>query len=142
MVPSSAASLTVVTERAALPCADALAGRQRDVVVFTAEERRWGRRRVRTEAGRELMLALPTGSVLTPGEVLHVDEHWYVVAEAAREAVLAGTPRTPDGALRGAVEGGNRHFHRPPDGPPVAGPDRPRLEVMAKRPWPTFPRAP
>ena len=40
---ASAASLVVVTERAAVPCADALAGRQRDAVVFTAEERRWMR---------------------------------------------------------------------------------------------------
>ena len=140
MVPSSAASLTVVTERAALPCADALAGRQRDVVVFTAEERRWGRRRVRTEAGRELMLALPTGSVLTPGEVLHVDEHWYVVAEAAREAVLAVTPRTSDEALRLAFEVGNRHFTLAVDGSRLLVPDDPAMEQLLKRLGLTFER--
>ena len=38
---------------------------ERDALVLTAEERRWGRRRVTTQAGRTLALALPTGSVLT-----------------------------------------------------------------------------
>ena len=64
MVSSSATSPVVVTERAAVSSADALAGRKRDALVLTAEERRWGRRRVRTGDGRELVLALPTGSVL------------------------------------------------------------------------------
>ena len=44
-----------------------LSRRERDLLVLTAEERRWGRRRVITQAGRTLALALPTGSTLTPG---------------------------------------------------------------------------
>src|SRR5262249_62292929 len=80
-----------------------LDGLERDCLVLTAEERRWGRRRVRTLAGRELTLALPTGSVLVPGEVLHVDAEWYLAVEAAKEAVLAVTPRSRGGAVRGAV---------------------------------------
>src|SRR5204862_7705955 len=87
-----------------------LSRRERDLLVLTAEERRWGRRRVITRAGRELALALPTGSVLAPGEILHVGADWYVVVEAAEEAVLAGTPRTREEALRVAFEVGNRHF--------------------------------
>src|SRR3989442_373531 len=47
-----------------------LVGLERDVLVLTAEERRWGRRRVTTRAGRALALALPTGSVLVPGDGL------------------------------------------------------------------------
>ena len=62
-----------------------LSRRERDVLVLTAEERRWGRRRVITQAGRTLALALPTGSTLTPGDILHVTVDWYVVVEAAAE---------------------------------------------------------
>src|SRR5207245_2115657 len=76
---------------------------ERDALVLTAEERRWGRRRVITRAGRTLALALPTGSVLTPGDVLYVGPGWYVVAEAAREPVLAVTPRSRAEALRIAL---------------------------------------
>src|SRR5438132_8047303 len=125
---TTSTAAVIITEKVVAPLADALAGRQRDALVLTAEERRWGRRRVRTEAGRELMLALPTGSVLTPGEVLHVDEHWYVVAEAAREAVLAVTPRTSDEALRLAFEVGNRHFTLAVDGSRLLVPDDPAME--------------
>src|SRR5262249_43995639 len=87
-----------------------LAGLERDALVLTAEERRWGRRRVTTRAGRELALALPTGSAMAPGDVLHVGPGWYVVIEAAPEPVLAATPRSREGALRLAFEVGNRHF--------------------------------
>src|SRR5207249_237001 len=69
-----------------------LSRRERDSLVLTAEERRWGRRRVTTQAGRTLALALPTGSMLTPGDILHVAIDWYVVIEAAPEAVLAVIP--------------------------------------------------
>jgi urease accessory protein len=101
---------TVVT-RANLKADDAdLGGRERDVVVLTAEERRWGRRRIATRRGRELALALPTGSVLEPGDVLHVAPDWYVVVEAATERVLAISPRSVTEALRVAFEVGNRHF--------------------------------
>src|SRR3989442_855731 len=76
-----------------------LAGLERDVLVLTAEERRWGRRRVTTRAGRALALALPTGSVLVPGDVLYVGPGWYVAVEAAAEPVLAVTPRSRDEAF-------------------------------------------
>src|SRR5262249_42243206 len=69
-----------------------LAGRERDTLVLTAEERRWARRRVTTTAGRTLALALPTGSVLAPGAVLHVGADWFVVVEGAHEPCFAVTP--------------------------------------------------
>src|SRR5262249_25687355 len=62
-----------------------LAGRERDTLVLTAEERRWARRRVMTTAGRTLALALPTGSVLQSGAVLYVAADWFVVVECAAE---------------------------------------------------------
>jgi len=89
---------------------------ERDALVLTAEERRWGRRRVTTRAGRALALALPTGSVLTPGDILHVGPGWYVVIEAAPEPVLAVTPRSREEAIRIAFEVGNRHFTLAVDG--------------------------
>ncbi len=116
----------------------ALAGLERDALVLTAEERRWGRRRVRTREGRELALALPTGSVLAIGEVLHVGDGWYVVVEAAEEAVLAVTPRSRDEALRVAFEVGNRHFTLALDGERLLVADDPAMEQLLTRlgvPW-------
>lgn len=110
-----------------------LAGRERDVLVLTAEERRWGRRRVVTRGGRELVLALPTGSALAPGDVLHVDAGWYVVVEAAAEPVIAVTPRSPEEALRIAFEVGNRHFTLAIDGARLLVPDDTAMEQLLTR---------
>ena len=53
---------------------------ERDALVLTAEERRWGRHRVTTEKGRELALALPTSSVREPVLAVslrsHEDREW------------------------------------------------------------------
>jgi urease accessory protein len=101
--------------------------------VLTAEERRWGRRRVRTRAGRELVLALPTGSVLVPGAVLHVDTDWYLAVEAAEEPVLAVSPASRDEAIRVAFEVGNRHFTLAIDGERLLVPDDTALRVLLTR---------
>jgi urease accessory protein len=110
-----------------------LSRRKRDVLRLTAEERRWGRRRVTTEGGRTLALALPTGSVLTPGDVLYVAFDWYVVVEAALEPVLAVTPRSRDEAVRLAFEIGNRHFSLAVDGDRVLVLDDPAMEQLLGR---------
>ena len=123
---------TIVTDRPIVE-AEALLGLERDVLVLTAEERRWGRRRARTAAGRELALALPTGSVLAAGEVLHVDRDWYVVVEAAMEAVLAVEPRSSEEGLRLAFEVGNRHFTLAWDGARALLPDDPAMEQLLRR---------
>ena len=111
---------------------------ERDNVVLTAEERRWGRRRVTTEKGRVLALALPTGSVLVPGAILHVARDFYVVIEAAREPLLAVTPRSHEEALRVAFEVGNRHLALAVDGDRLLVPDYPAMEQLLGRlevPW-------
>jgi urease accessory protein len=126
-------SVTIVTETRHVGREGELAGRERDVVVMTAEERRWGRRRVVTVGGRELALALPTGSVLSPGAVLHVEPDWYVVVEAAAEAVLAVRPRSSEEGLRLAFEVGNRHFTLAVDGDRVLVPDDPAMEQLLRR---------
>ena len=106
---------------------------ERDVLVLTAEERRWGRRRVRTRGGRELVLALPTGSLLQPDTVLWVGDGVYVVIEAAEEAVIAITPRSHDEALRVAFEVGNRHFTLAIDGDRLLVPDDTAMEQLLTR---------
>ena len=118
-----------------------LAGRERDVVVMTAEERRWGRRRVVTVGGRELGLALPTGSVLTPGEVLHVEDDWYVVVEAAPEPVLVVVPRSREEGLRVAFEVGNRHFTLAVEDERLLVPADPAMEQLLRRLAVPFERA-
>jgi urease accessory protein len=110
-----------------------LSRRERDALVVTAEERRWGRRRVTTQGGRMLALALPTGSTLTPGDILYVAADWYVVIEAAPEPVLAVTPRSRDEALRIAFEVGNRHFVLALDGERLLLPDDPAMEQLLGR---------
>lgn len=115
-----------------------LARLERDALVLTAEERRWGRRRVTTRSGRELALALPTGSTLAPGNVLHLGPTWYVVVEAAPEPVLAITPRSRAEALRVAFEVGNRHFTIALDGDRLLVPDDPAMAQLLSRlgvPW-------
>jgi urease accessory protein len=125
-------SATIVTDRPIVE-AQALLGLERDVLVLTAEERRWGRRRARTTAGRELVLALPTGSVLAPGEVLHLDREWYVVVEPAMEALLAVVPRSTRELARVAFEVGNRHFTLAWHEGRVLVPDDPAMEQLLKR---------
>ena len=130
---------TVIVTHPHVPVHDAdLSRLERDALVLTAEERRWGRRRVTTEKGRVLALALPTGSVLTPGAILHVARDFYVVIEAASEPVLAVTPRSPAEALRVAFEVGNRHFTLAVDGERLLVPDDPAMEQLLDRleiPW-------
>jgi urease accessory protein len=106
---------------------------ERDALVLTAEERRWGRRRVTTRAGRQVALALPTGSVMRPGDVLYVARDWYVVVEAATEPVLAVTPVSREEAIRIAFEVGNRHFAIALDGERLLVPDDPAMEQLLSR---------
>jgi len=124
----------IVVTRAHVAVHDAdLSRRERDRLVLTAEERRWGRRRVTTEKGRTLVLALPTGSVLVPGEILYVALDWYVVIEAAAEPVLAVVPRSREEALRVALEVGNRHFTLAIDGERLLVADDPAMEQLLSR---------
>jgi urease accessory protein len=88
----------------------ALAGKARDTLCLTWEERRWTRKRVVTTGGREVGLALPTGSLLRPGDVVAVEADWYLEIEGRPEPVLSVTPRDRAEAIRVAFDVGNRHF--------------------------------
>jgi urease accessory protein len=123
----------ILVER--LPDVDpaALAGRERDSLRLTWEGRRWTRRRVRTTAGRELALALPTGTVLGLGAVLCVEPGFYVAVDGEPEPVLAVRPRDPREALRVAFEVGNRHFSLALDGEALLVPDDTAMSQLLNR---------
>ena len=118
-----------------------LSGHERDTLLLTAEERQWGRRRVTTTRGRTLALALPTGTTLTPGEILHVGLDWYLIVEGAPEPVLAVTPASGEEALRIAFEVGNRHFTLALDGERLLVPDDRAMDQLLTRLGVPFERA-
>jgi urease accessory protein len=117
------APVLVITESSVSSDATGLAGKERDTLRLTWEERRWTRKRVVTAAGRMVALALPTGSVLRDGDVLAVEEEWYLVVEARPEPVLAALPRDRAEAIRLAFDVGNRHFSLALDGEVLLVPD-------------------
>lgn len=118
-----------------------LSALEADAVVLTAEERRWGRRRVTTRSGREIQLALPTGSRLTPGDILCIGHGWFARIEAAAEPVLAVTPGSVEEAVRIAFEVGNRHFTLAFDGDRLLIPDDPAMAQLLMRLGIAFERA-
>lgn len=110
-----------------------LAGKTRDVLRLTWEERIWTRRKAVTDAGREVALALPTGTVLESGDVLAMDADWYLVVEARPEAVLALFPETYEAAVRIAFDVGNRHFSLACEGDTLLVPDDLAMESLVTR---------
>lgn len=67
---------------------------------MTAVDRRRVRRRLNAPDGAELLLALPTGTVLVPGQVLHERGGVSYVVTAAPEDVAVIEPRSlPEAAL-------------------------------------------
>jgi urease accessory protein len=130
--------MVVITEPHVHVTPGSLAGRERDTVCLTWEERRWTRRRARTTSGREVALALPTGSVLQPGDVIAVEDGWYLAVEGRPEPVLAITPRDRAEAIRVAFDVGNRHFSLALDGDTILVPDDTAMEQLVTRlgvPW-------
>jgi len=132
MIQPSSPIAVITRPHAHLHDAD-LSRLERDALVLTAEERRWCRRRVTTRAGRQVALALPTGSVMRPGDILYVARDWYVVVEAAKEPVLAVVPSSHEEALRVAFEVGNRHFALAVDGERLLVPDDPAMQQLLSR---------
>jgi len=102
---------------------EALRGKTRDTLSLTWEGRRWTRRRVKTTQGREVALALPTGTLLPVGGLLWLDRDWYLQVEGAPEPVIAVKPPTHRDALRIAFEVGNRHFTVAAEGDELLVPD-------------------
>lgn len=88
------------------------AGQVADEVVpvpMTAVDRRRVRRRLTAPDGTELLIALPTGTVLMPGHVLAVLNGVSYVVTAAPEDVAVVQPRDLAEAARVAHAVGNLH---------------------------------
>jgi urease accessory protein UreE len=98
-------------------------GKERDCLRMTSEERRWVRRRTTSTAGREVALALTTGTVMHPGDILMNEPEWYLEVEAVEEPVLAIQPHDRQAALRVAFEVGNHHFPLAIEGEVLLVPD-------------------
>jgi len=128
----------LITRASTLLDPAALQGKERDTLRLTWEERRWTRRRAVTEAGREVALALPTGHVLRTGDVIAVEDGWYLAVEARLESVLAAFPRDRAEAIRVAFEVGNRHFSLALAGDALLVPDDTAMQQLLNRlgiPW-------
>ncbi len=87
-----------------------LEGLERDTVVLKWEDRRRSRQRVRTTKDVELGIALPTGTVLQAGDLLHLDNVRYIVVEAEAEDVIVIFPEDMTRSAMVAYEIGNRHL--------------------------------
>jgi urease accessory protein len=130
--------MVVITESPVRVDAAALHGKERDTLRLAWEERRWTRKRAVTTGGREVALALPTGSVLRAGDVIAVEAGWYLAVEARPEPVLAVFPRDRAEAIRVAFAVGNRHFSLALDGDGLLVPDDTAMEQLLDRlgvPW-------
>jgi urease accessory protein len=125
--------MRVITEVLAPVDEAARAGKARDTLGLTWEERRWTRKRAVTSAGREIALALPTGTVLEPGDMLAVAPDWYLVVEARPEPVLALFPESYEAAVRIAFDVGNRHFSLGAEGDVLLVPDDTAMESLVAR---------
>jgi urease accessory protein len=125
--------MVVITEPHLHLDAAALQGKQRDTLSLAWEERRWTRKRIVTARGREVALALPTGSVLRPGDVIAVGEDWYLEVEGRSEPVLAVFPRDRSEAIRVAFDVGNRHFSLALDGDTLLVPEDTAMEQLLTR---------
>jgi len=125
--------MVAITEAHVSVSPEALRGKQRDTLRLTWEERRWTRKRMTTTGGREVALALPTGSMLQAGAIVAVEPHWYLAVEARPEPVLAVLPRDRTQAVRIAFDVGNRHFPLALDGDVLLVPDDTAMEQLLTR---------
>jgi urease accessory protein len=80
-----------------------------DRVSLTWDERQKSRQQLRTAAGKEIALALPTGTRLSAGDLLPIEEGWIEV-HLAHEDVLLIRPRTLQETAFVAYQVGNRHL--------------------------------
>jgi urease accessory protein len=84
---------------------------ERDTVHLDWEGRQKCRQRLTTQAGQQIGLALPTGTVLTPGDVLYRDEQVEIVVEGVPEKVFVLRPTEREAFGLVCYQLGN--LHRP-----------------------------
>ncbi len=90
------------------PPAD-LAKRTVERVVLTSADLARHRQRVKTDAGREVGIALPHGHTLHDGDLLHLDDTLAIVVQQAEEDLLRLLPRTPEEFALAGFQVGNLH---------------------------------
>lgn len=115
--------MVIVEQLITGPSPSELAAKEEDSIAMTWEQRRWVRGKFTTQKGREVALALPTGTVLSDGAILYLQPDWYLRVQAIPEPVLAVQPKNNQEAIRLAFEIGNRHFSLALDGETLLVPD-------------------
>jgi urease accessory protein UreE len=113
-------------------------GKEEDTLALAWEQRRWIRGKFTTTKGREVALALPTGTPLVPGTIILVEREWYLRVEAVREPLIAVKPANSRDAIRLAFEIGNRHFPLALEGETLLVPDDVAMAQLFDRlnvPW-------
>ena len=85
--------------------------REQDIIHLDWEARQKCRQRLRTEAGREIGLALPTGTRLSSGDVLYRDADLEIVVEEKPEKVFILRPEKREAFGLACYQIGN--LHRP-----------------------------
>jgi urease accessory protein len=125
--------MLVIEQLTVQPSAEELRGKEHDTLALTWEQRRWIRGRFTTAGGREIALALPTGTRIKPGMVLCVEPRWYVEVVAVAEPLLAVFAPGPESALKVAFEVGNRHFPMALEGGVLLVPDDPAMVHLMRR---------
>lgn len=121
----------ILVERV-LPGADE-GERETDLVRLTWEERRKARQKLTTRAGREVGIALRTGTVLHPGDVLYRDGRLAIIVEGVAERVFVLSPATAEEACLCCHQIGNLHRPVALDGPRVVTPYESALEAQMER---------
>lgn len=106
---------------------------ERDIVQLDWEGRQKARQRLTTQAGREIALALPTGTILTSGDLLYQKGPMEIVVISIPEQVfvLRAEPKIQFGLL--CYQIGNLHRPIGFDGTDILTPYEPVLENQFNR---------
>lgn len=103
---SDSTTVVILTQRSP-SAASAIAP---DQLCLTAEERTRSRHRFQTQAGQDVLLQLPRGTILQAGDILHAADGIAIAQVIAKsEPVLTVTATSELDLLRAAYHLGNRH---------------------------------
>lgn len=84
-------------------------GRRIERILLPSADLARHRQRAKTDAGREVGISLPHGTVLRDGDVLHLDTELAIVIQQAEEDLLRIRPRTPEEFGLMGYQVGNLH---------------------------------
>jgi urease accessory protein len=110
-----------------------LSRRKVERIVLTSGELAKHRQRVKTDAGREVGIALPHGATLHDGDLLHLDDVLAIVVEQAEEDLLRLLPRNAEEFALAGYQVGNLHRAAMIDGRAVTVLYDKAIEALAGR---------